>query len=135
MNNETPSVEQNNDTLFAGRTVVAIFEDGTVSPVKVTQLRLSQYEKAFQQFDNEFALLGLICGHDSAWAQTLTPASYEDILVIAAEVNAKGFFSYAERRHGQLTKRLNSLSPQILNAATQAGISSGSSQRPRPRQG
>ncbi len=113
---------------------MATFEDGKTDTVRVHQLRLSQYEAAFAKFDNEFELLGLVCGHDAKWAMTLMPESYEDLLKAAQEVNAKGFFVYAERRHGLLTRRLNSLSPQILSAATQAaGTSSNSSQRPRPR--
>jgi hypothetical protein len=124
---------QRHDTLFSGRTVVVLFEDGTQSPVKVNQLRLAQYEQAFTVMDNEFELLGLICGHNGAWAKTLQPESYEALLVTAQEVNAKGFFSYAERQHGALTRRLNKLSPQLLQAASQAVASSQSSQKPRPR--
>jgi hypothetical protein len=132
--NETTNLETKNDTLFDGRSVTVLFEDGNQGVVRVSQLRLSQYEKAFAKCDDEFEMLGLICGHDGAWAMTLQPESYEALLVIAQEVNAKGFFAYADRRHGQLTRKLNSLSPQILAAATQAGTLSTSSPRPRPRQ-
>ena len=136
MNNE---VEQKNDVLFRGRDV-RVEIDGTsdgvsvqVDTVRVNQLKLSQYEAAFAQLDNEFNLVSLACARPQGWAQTLTPESYEAVYALVQEVNAKGFFVYAERRQATLVRRLNSVTPQLLKAASEASTSQTSSQRLRPR--
>ncbi len=134
--NTQATVEQQNDTLFGGR-ILAVQIDETPSrfeEIKIVQLKLAQYEAAFMKFDSEFDLIAIMCGKDVKWVQSLTPESYEALYAAAQEVNARGFFVYADRRQATLIKKLNSITPEILKAAANgAATSSSSPQRFRPR--
>lgn len=52
-----------NSTLFGGRTITGVlFTDGHTEDVRVRQLPLADYERAFACRDDEFALTALCCG-------------------------------------------------------------------------
>ena len=86
-------------TLNGGVMLTVSFEplaDGTVpSPaaIKVRQIPVRDYETGFPLVDDEPALVGFVCGKDKAWALTLTPDSFEEVLDTGREVNTKGFFT------------------------------------------
>lgn len=129
-----PTPDQKTETLFDGLEITAVCEGGSTEQIKIQQFKLGQYQAAFIRIDDEFNLVSLACGKKDGWAITLTPDCYEAILAAVQKVNARGFFAYAERRQAQLVQRLNSLTPQMLKAASEAATSSTSLQRPRPRQ-
>lgn len=124
-------------TLFGGRSVSVIKADGTTETLTVRQLPLRDYEAAFKLSDDEQCLVALICGKDKSWLYgatpeaAITPESYEELLAAAQEVNAKGFFAYAERRQTTMAKRLNSLGADVVKAA--AAAAAGISSTPQPR--
>jgi hypothetical protein len=101
-------------TLKGGREHSVVKEDGSTETVMVSQFKLGQYEKALVVIDDEFALAALACGKDKAWIQSLEPGSYEMLRTIVEEVNAAGFFVYAQRQQDKATKRINSVKPEVL---------------------
>lgn len=136
-------MNEKNDTLLGGRLIPAVpFADGHTEDVRVRQLPLADYERAFACREDEIALTALCCesaspgdpastgAHARAWALTLTPASYEALYAAAREVNAHGFFAYAARRETreweQLTAIAAQMSPDTLRAAISAGHQSTS---------
>lgn len=105
--------------------VAVTFNDGTAADVKVRQLPLAEYEKAFGLFNDEMGLTALIANQPKAWLiggpgsdvpglesgatqdsrlQTrdsqsgVTPESYEALRAAAEEVNQAGFFAWSARR-------------------------------------
>ena len=134
----------NNQTLFGGRTVGVVHEDGSAEEILVRQLRLMEYEAAFRLLEDEISLTALICNRDKGWINTLQPEYYETLQAAAREVNAKGFFSYAERRNTQMQQRnekmfatLATLPPEALKQVMEIGSAnlkgSSSVSGPRPR--
>ena len=93
-----------NTTLFGGKNIIAHFEPlpcGTAVPdetVKVRQIPVREYESGFLLVNNEPALVGFLCGKPKAWALTLSPDSFEELLAVGQEVNERGFFSFCQRR-------------------------------------
>lgn len=141
-------------TLFGGKPATVLHEDGSSKEIRVRQLRLVEYERAFSLIEDEIAFTAFCCSHtagpagDAAtvpftkdWALTLQPESFEILQALVQEVNAGGFFSYASRRKAreqqQMMATLEKLTPeQMLVAAEIGGVktSSGSATSlPRPR--
>ena len=94
-----------NTTLFGGIVLVARFEqaselEAAIVPqqIKVRQVPVREYDAGFACVDDEPALVGFLCGQKKEWALTLAPESFEEILITGREVNAKGFFSFCQRR-------------------------------------
>ena len=145
-----PESAAKSDTLFGGRTVPVAFNDGTVGEIKVRQLPLADYEKAFSLLQDELALTALICGQAGEWlvgvqasacpplqSDTLkrelqpgvTPESYEALRTAAWEVNANGFFAWSARRsareqqaQGQMLQALATLPPAAIEQIAQLGM-------------
>lgn len=117
------------ETLNAGRRLTARFNDGTTAEVRVRQLPLGDYERAFALLDDEIALTAFCCGLQTpdsrlqtcsrTWAAGgsadlsakqqahpgLTPDSYEELYAAAQEVNANGFFAWSARRRAREEQR------------------------------
>lgn len=106
------------DTLNGGRVVTVVKADGSKEDITVRQLPLKDYSAAFAAFDNEMELVSVICAKDKNWVFTLAPDSYEELLLAVQAVNDKGFFAYAARQNERLTKRLNSVKPEVLQAVS-----------------
>jgi hypothetical protein len=125
-----------NTTLFGGKTITvhfeSIFADGSTTPdaqVKVRQIPVREYETGFPFVDDEPALAGFLCGKDKPWAINLTPESFEEVLTIGREVNAKGFFSFCQRRTERAAREqaamigiMATLPPETLKAAMERGL-------------
>jgi hypothetical protein len=149
-------MSMNSETLFGGRMVNVLYEDGAQETVKVRQLRLSDYERAYTLTGDEFAFTAFCClstgtnansaPHGKEWALTLQPESYELVQAAAREVNEKGFFSYASRRKRReeeaqraMFDAMASLPPETLQLAAEIGVrrtadtSPTQSPTPRPR--
>ena len=99
-------------TLNGGLKLTVHFEplaDGTTVPapeeIKVRQIPVRDYDAGFGFLEDEAALVAFLCGQPKAWALTLVPASYEDILEKGREVNERGFFSFCRRRTEQAQKQ------------------------------
>jgi hypothetical protein len=102
------------ETLLGGRDVNVTNIKGETEAVKVHQLPIRKYEAGFLKVDDEIGLIAFICDKPKDWALDLQPESFEAVRQAAQEVNAKGFFAYAERKYQKSIQRLNSLSPEIL---------------------
>lgn len=131
----------NNTTLFGGKKVLAQLIDGTAAEITVRQLPLGEYEKAFALFEDEIALVALICGQPKVWAEMLQPESYEALQAAAQEVNARGFFAWSARRQKRAEEiqqaqllAFSQLPPDVMRAAMETGLKSPSpSGPPGPR--
>ena len=128
-----------NITLFGGKNIVVNFEplaEGTVpapQEIKVRQIPVRDYELGFPLVDDEAALVGFLCGKDRAWALTLAPEAFEEIITTGREVNAKGFFSSCQRRMERLRERdarqqadmiglMATLTPEQMKTMTERGL-------------
>jgi hypothetical protein len=107
------------ETIKGGRTITVQLADGGSAEVFVRQLPLGDYEAAFLLQDDEMGLTALICGKVKQWVLSLEPESYETLRTASEEVNAKGFFVYASRQNERVTKRLNSVRPELLRLASE----------------
>jgi hypothetical protein len=136
-------------TLFGGQLETALHLDGSTTAVKVRQLCLGDYDRAFRFMDDEIAFTAFCCidpeieaakPKSKDWALTLQPESYEVIHAAAESVNAKGFFVYADRRRvseqqqqERLFMAMAALPPEALAEAMRQGARTLESQMPLPR--
>ncbi len=147
------------ETLLGGRSQSVCLEDGTILQVKVRQLRLDEYERAYPLLTDEFAFTAFCCSPGSVgpapsialvpytrdWIMTLDPESYEALQLAAREVNAKGFFFYAQRRQAvdqaeadRQYQQFAELPPDIRKEFVETGLgmkerSTSPTPSPRPR--
>ena len=136
-----------NTTLFGGKTITVHFEplpDGPgfaeASPpvpdaqIKVRQIPVREYETGLPFIDDEPALVGFLVAQTSglcgkAWALTLTPESFEEVLTTGREVNEKGFFSFCQRRMERAAREqaamigvMATLPPETMKLAMERGL-------------
>lgn len=129
-------------TLFGGRSITVNFEpvpdpaaEGSFrvpdpEQIKVRQIPVRDFDAGFQfvKAKDEAALVAFLAGKPKAWALTLTPGSYEDILAAGREVNDRGFFSSCQRRMeleekemAAMIKAMGTLPPETLRLAAELG--------------
>lgn len=136
----------NNTTLLRGKLVLVTFDDEATLPleVRVRQIPVREYEAGFKLYTDEVALIAFLCAKPKEWALSLSPESYEEVIAIGREVNARGFFSFCLRRseqekteQAQLFQVLSKMPPEVIQIAVahsqQQSASPGSSQPVRPR--
>lgn len=124
-----------NIALHGGLHRVVNFEmlaDGNTPPmleIKIRQIPVRDYEPGFPLVDDEPALVGFLCAKDKAWALSLAPESYEDVLTIGREVNQKGFFSFCQRRMERAEKQnasmisaMATLPADVVKLAMETGL-------------
>jgi hypothetical protein len=109
-----------NDTLFGSRTLHVTFEDGRKAEIKISQFRLRQYQQAFPLLDDELGLVALASNNPRGVIEALHPASFEEAIKAVREVNAEGFFTFAERRMERGAASMRNLPPEILERLLQA---------------
>lgn len=125
------------DTLMGGRDLTVAHADGSTETVHVRQLPLRDYERAWALLEDEIAWTAYcVAGPDGpagpprtrAWAESLTPASYEALYAAAREVNAQGFFAWSGRRQARLEAQqaralelLAQLPPEAQKLALEVG--------------
>lgn len=121
------------ETLKAGRKITVTVDDtGASEEVVVRQLPVKDYQKAIAVADKEIELAAVVVAKPVAWVESLTPESYEELVVAMNEVNAKGFFTFAAREHDKLMRKLSGASPELLKmAAEKASTASAPGLRPR----
>jgi hypothetical protein len=152
MNKNTP--QQNAEakakiiTLFGGTSLTVVHEDQSTETIRVRQLRMFEYEKGMPMVLDEIALTAYCCSLDATpevpcskeWIMTLHPKSYEDVRAKVQEVNAQGFFPYADRKQ-QIEMKANEqwirmaaeLPPEVLENVAKIGTSALRTSLPRPR--
>lgn len=86
------------NNLLGHKQITVALESGETAEVQVRQIPIRDYDTGFKFFTDEIALVGFLAGKNRDFALTLTPDSYEAVLAIGAEVNAKGFFGFCRRR-------------------------------------
>jgi hypothetical protein len=109
-----------------------VLADGTLPPateIKIRQIPVRDYDAGFGFVDDEPALVGFLCAKDKAWALTLAPDSYEDVLVKGRAVNQKGFFSFCQRRMERAEKQnasmisaMATLPADVVKLAMETGL-------------
>lgn len=122
-------------TLNGGLMLTVHFEplaDGTpvlAEEIKVRQIPVRDYDAGFGFMEDEPALVGFLCGKPKAWALTLAPASYEEVLEKGRVVNERGFFSSCQRRMERLEKQnmaqisaMAHLPPETIRLAMETGL-------------
>lgn len=117
------------ETLSGGRLVKVTLLDGSEAEFKIRQILIGEYDKAFTMLEDEIALTAFICGHPRAWANNLSPESYEALQAAAREVNAGGFFAWSTRRQQRIAEQqaallptLMKMTPEQITAAVQTGM-------------
>lgn len=120
-------------TLNGGVPLVARLTEAREENVIVRQIPLADYERGFALVNDEIALAGFLCGKDKNWALQLMPETFEQVITLGREVNAKGFFAYATRRavreseaNAAAMAALATLPPETLKLAVQLGADSTS---------
>jgi len=106
--------------------------DGTLPPaveIKIRQIPVREYENGFPLVDDEPALVGFLCAKDKIWALGLAPESFEEVLTKGREVNAKGFFSFCQRRMERAEKQnasmiaaMATLPADVVKLAMETGL-------------
>jgi len=149
-NTENNEAKAKMTALFGGQDLAIIYEDGTAETVRVRQLRIGEYEKAFPLIGDEFAITAFCtslsatpsqpCNKD--WILKLSPASYESLFATMQKVNGQGFFTFAARKQAaqeaeslRWMKNAAELPPEVLAAAMERGqtiLSQTRSRQPRP---
>lgn len=116
-----------------GRAYHAQYADGSSEELSLRQLPLRDYPAALRLLDDEIALTALLAGRDRAWAERLTPASYEALYAVTKELNANGFFAWSarqlERQRAEQARALEALAvlpPDALEAAYKLGVANTS---------
>src|SRR5262245_61768358 len=148
MNTASPEQKQSADNFFGGRSFTVLLIDDTSESIKVRQLLLSEYRAALKLIDDEIALTAFCCQpatpadakpYDTAWAQKLQPESYEQLQDAVQEVNARGFFAFAERQTAReredkeaMMRMLSDLPPETLKTVSELGKAGSTSSVPRP---
>lgn len=79
-------------TLYGSVDVTATFTDGRTETVKVRQLSIRLVEKLAACRQDEAKAIELYCDKPEGWADTLTQASFTEIITKAEEIN-RDFFS------------------------------------------
>jgi hypothetical protein len=151
MNTNTESKKESQSTLttlFGGVDFQVIYEDGTGETVRVRQLRLVEYEKAWPLISDEFAIAAFCASLPATpsvpctkeWAMKLHPAIYEKLLAKVREVNEEGFFTFAARKQAaqeeidlRFIKQAAELPPEFLVEAMRLGTTISPQSSPRPR--
>ena len=137
-----------NITLFGGKPITVKFEPvpdpvaegGFRMPapesIKVLQIPVRDYDAGFGFVADEVALVAFLCGKPREWALTVAPDSFEEILTTGREVNAKGFFSFCQRRTEHLEREnaaligaMATLPPETMRLAMQIGLEKQSQSR------
>ena len=132
-----------NTTLFGGKSLTVYFEQPAApaepilpEAIKVRQIPVREYETGLPLVDDEPALVGFLCRKDKAWALNLAPESFEEILTIGREGNAKGFFSFCQRRTERAAKAqadmiglMATLPPETLKLAIEKGLAAQNQSR------
>lgn len=121
-------------TLNGGLTLTVTYEPRSESAepiseaVKVRQIPVREYDAGFACIEDEPALVGFLAAKNRSWALTLNPDSYETVLTTGRKVNARGFFTYCERRTEQAERRnaatigmMSNLPPETLKLAIEIG--------------
>lgn len=142
MNNEPQESKVRNahETLFGGRTIAVQYDDGHTEDVKVLQLPIGKYEKAFALLDDEIGLTALCCGKNRDWlcretpGQIVLPESYERLWAAIQEVNSAGFFEWSTRRakavaekNSTMVAALAALPPDMIRMAVEKGLQANGS--------
>ena len=124
-------------TTLLPKKITVTLEDGSPCELEVRQFPLRDYPEAQKAVDDEFALAALAVGTPKDFIFTLSPESFEELQLAVAEVNAKGFFVWSLRQKQKLMERINSASPQILQAAAAQAEKALNTSRPgfQPRAG
>ena len=96
--------------------------------IKIRQIPVREYEAGFPLVDDEAGLVGFLCARERGWALTLQPAAFETVLEKGREVNARGFFSFCQRRMERLEKQnvsaisaMAALPPEMLRQVMELG--------------
>ncbi len=137
-----------NATLNAGHEIEVIYTDGNSEFVLVRQIPVKDYSRGFAIVEDETALVAFLVSGPAPqapspppgaylgfmpkpWAETLAPQSYERILEVGKEVNARGFFAYCGRQAAAATERLRTqvaalaqLPPDVMKLAMEQGLKS-----------
>jgi len=101
------------DTLRGGREMTVTLETGHTEQIVVSQIKVRDYDKAFNVIDDNTKLIALACERPEKWVLNLSPESYGDLEEALYEVNSSGFFRSAVR---QMQQRAAMFPPDLRQA-------------------
>jgi len=105
--------------------------DGSTERVSVKQMPIKDYPRILELVDDELGLAALYCGKDKAWAEGLTPASYEAVIENADKLNADFFSRWVARRLGRMERIKPGITERLMASAGAPGRSSSGNSRPQ----
>ena len=108
-------------TLNGFHPITVVLEDGKTMEVKVRQIRLREYQKAFRLMDNEPALVALVTQQTQQQVETWSPESFEAVYTKLQEVNAAGFFTFAARQFERAAQQMRNLPGVMVEKILAAG--------------
>lgn len=115
-------------TVLGYEDVSVVLLNGDSATVRVSQVQVAQYPKAFEVYDNEMKLTELICGKEDGFVSTLKVDSYELLYSKSEELNKDGFFVYAERQtkrlDDKLARRMNAMPESLMKALGEKAVAS-----------
>ena len=104
------------DTLHGGRNLTVDLLGGGSRAVTVHQIQISRYNEAFRLMADELKLVAFATGLTGSELDNIQPEHYELLRAAVWEVNAKGFFAYADRTLTANKNALRELPPEILKS-------------------
>lgn len=112
--------------MFGSRVLPVKHEDGKTGEVTVKQLKLRDYQVAYKLLDDEIGLTAFICGLKKEEIEKLHPESYETVFAAANELNAGGFFTYADRQAERAAENLKLMPKEIIEKLISSRLSASS---------
>lgn len=107
MNNQTT-------TALGGRNLEIVYVDGRKDTYFIKQFPVKEWKHLLPKINDEFALIAAAAGKPVGVIESLSPVSYHAAYAAVKEVNAEGFFVFADRMAANGARELALLPPDML---------------------
>lgn len=123
------------DTLNGGRKMMAEFTGGKpAEEVFVRQLRVKELPRYAELQDDEGSMIEFVCDQPKGFADKLSPASHEALIIAVEEVNADFFQRWAARQAQREERLLPGIGQRKLDAIAGrlAAVTAAPAPKPSP---
>jgi len=125
--------------VLGGEAMLVTLLDGTTQTVSVRYLPVSTYPEFAAALDDETHQVSLFANRDRAWAETLHPASHDEIMRKGHELNLDFFERWVSRRKRALAAadpgaeaRLHRVVDQVVREKLQEALAASPSPASSP---
>ena len=115
------------ETINGGFEVEVRLIGGSCEKVFVRQLPIRLMPEHLARMENEPALVELFCDKPSGWSDTLTPESFEEVVIEGERLNADFFSRWLRRRLDRQERVLPGITEKL---AENVGLPIGSPKSP-----